>query len=211
MKKNTKNSPWFAPKLPKMREILKKWLLFSCVFIFAATVDDSVFCNHFSLTSKPVIFGYPIAAPFRKLRLDVWNVVHIFFTADNVYPIPPTALFNHGDVILYLPLPTSLRTSTYLCLPLRTWTYLYLHLSTSIYVYMPLPTSTYLYLPLPTSTYIYLHLPTSTYLNLPLPTSIYLYLPLPTLTSSYIYLPHPACNYLYHYPYICNYLSWHEP
>ena len=157
-------------------------------------MDDSVFCNHFSLTSKPVIFGYPIAAPFRKLRLDVWNVVHIFFTADNVYPIPPTALFNHGDVILYLPLPTSLRTSTYLCLPLRTSTYLYLPLSTSIYVYIPLPTSTYLYLPLPTSTHLYLPLPTSTHLYLHLPTSTYLYVPQPT--STYLYLPLPTFTYL---------------
>ena len=86
MKKSTKNPPWFAPKLPKMRKKLKKWLLFSCVFIFAGTVDDSVFCNHFSFIGKLVIFYYPIATPFRKHRSDIWNVVDIFFIADDVYP-----------------------------------------------------------------------------------------------------------------------------
>ena len=96
MKKSTKNPHWFAPKLPKMRKNLKKWLLFSCVFIFAGTVDDSVFCNHFSFMGKLVIFYYPIATPFRKHRSDIWNVVDIFFIADDVYPTPPP---NHGDVI----------------------------------------------------------------------------------------------------------------
>ena len=91
------NPPWFAPKLPKIKKKpLKKWLLFSCVFIFAGTVDDSVFCNHFSWMSKLVIFGYPIATPFRKSRSDIWNVVRFFCIADNVYPTP---LFNQGDVI----------------------------------------------------------------------------------------------------------------
>ena len=78
------------------KKTLKKWLLFSCVFIFAGTVDDSVFCNHFSWMSKLVIFGYPIATPFRKSRSDIWNVVRFFCIADNVYPTP---LFNQGDVI----------------------------------------------------------------------------------------------------------------
>ena len=80
----------------KNKKTLKKWLLFSCVFIFAGTVDDSVFCNHFSWMSKLVIFGYPIATPFRKSRSDIWNVVRFFCIADNVYPTP---LFNQGDVI----------------------------------------------------------------------------------------------------------------
>ena len=79
-----------------MRKILKKRLLFSCIFIFAGTVDDSVFCNHFSVMGKLVIFYYPIAAPFWKHRSDIWNVVHIFSIADDVYPTP---LFNQGDVI----------------------------------------------------------------------------------------------------------------
>ena len=89
MKKSTKNPPWFAPKLPKMRKKLKKWLLFSCVFIFAGTVDDSVFCNHFSWMSKLVIFGYPIATPFRKSRSDIWNVVQFFFYSWQCVPYPP--------------------------------------------------------------------------------------------------------------------------
>ena len=90
MKKSTKNPLRFAPKLPKIRKKkLKKWLLFSCVFNFAGTVDDSVFCNHFSLMSKLVIFGYPIATPSRKSRSDIWNMVDIFFIADDVYPTPP--------------------------------------------------------------------------------------------------------------------------
>ena len=80
----------------KNKKTLKKWLLFSCVFIFAGTVDDSVFCNHFSWMSKLVIFGYPIATPFRKSRSDIWNVVRFFCIDDNVYPTP---LFNQGDVI----------------------------------------------------------------------------------------------------------------
>ena len=79
-----------------MRKILKKWLLFSCIFIFAGTVDDSVFCNHFSVMGNLVIFGYPIATPFRKSQSDIWNVVQFFYIADNVYPTP---LFNQGDVI----------------------------------------------------------------------------------------------------------------
>ena len=80
----------------KLKKTLKKWLLFSCVFIFAGTVDDSVFCNHFSWMSKLVIFSYPIVTPFRKSWSDIWNVVRFFCIADNVYPTP---LFNQGDVI----------------------------------------------------------------------------------------------------------------